>query len=179
MTRPSSTAATRVAKLSSRRMTSEASLVTSVPETPMATPMSASFTAGASLTPSPVMAVMCPRRLKARTIFSLSLGLTRAKTVVSSMTRSSSASLMAESSPPERTRSPGRQMPVSRAMAQAVALWSPVIITVLIPAFRLRETASLASFRGGSIIPARPAKISPPADPASPSVRLVPGDRGL
>mgnify|MGYP000888818643 CR=1 FL=1 len=37
--------------------------VASVPVMPMATPMSASFTAGASFTPSPVMVTMCPRRL--------------------------------------------------------------------------------------------------------------------
>src|SRR3989337_724640 len=53
MTRPSSTAATMVAKLSSARTMSAASLLTSVPVMPMATPMSASLSAGASLTPSP------------------------------------------------------------------------------------------------------------------------------
>lgn len=51
-------AATMVAKLSSTRIISDASLLTSVPVRPMATPMSANLSAGASLTPSPVMATM-------------------------------------------------------------------------------------------------------------------------
>ncbi len=59
--RPSSTAALIVAKLSSVRTMSAASLETSVPLMPMATPMSACFSAGASLTPSPVMATTCCR----------------------------------------------------------------------------------------------------------------------
>ena len=54
--RPSSTAATIEAKLSSVSVIAAASFVTSVPVIPMATPMSAFFSAGASLTPSPVIA---------------------------------------------------------------------------------------------------------------------------
>lgn len=46
---------TMVAKLSSASTMSEAPLATAVPD-PMATPMSASLSAGASFTPSPVMA---------------------------------------------------------------------------------------------------------------------------
>src|SRR5215475_13220043 len=53
--RPCSTAKTIVAKLSSDRIIRPAFLATSVPE-PMAIPMSAALMAGASLTPSPVMA---------------------------------------------------------------------------------------------------------------------------
>ena len=56
MMRPWRTAATIVAKLSSARIIFAASFVTSVPVIPMATPMSADFNAGASLTPSPVIA---------------------------------------------------------------------------------------------------------------------------
>ena len=59
--RPSSTAATIVAKLSSASTMSAASLETSVPVMPIATPMSAVFRAGASLTPSPVIATVIPR----------------------------------------------------------------------------------------------------------------------
>jgi hypothetical protein len=58
--RPTSTALTMVEKLSSVRIMTAASLVTSVPVIPIAMPMSAFFTAGASLTPSPVMATMWP-----------------------------------------------------------------------------------------------------------------------
>ncbi|MNC94979.1 hypothetical protein D3C83_119790 [compost metagenome] len=58
--RPTSTAATMDAKLSSASTMSAASLDTSVPAIPIATPMSAVFKAGASLTPSPVIATISP-----------------------------------------------------------------------------------------------------------------------
>ena len=47
-------------------------------------------------------------------------------------------------------------MPNAFAMAIAVALWSPVIITVLIPALLHFATASFTSSLGGSIIPTIP-----------------------
>ena len=78
MPRPSSTALTIEAKLSSVSTMSEASFVTSVPVMPMAIPMSAAFTAGASLTPSPVIATMAPRRCQALTTRSLCSADTRA-----------------------------------------------------------------------------------------------------
>ena len=78
MARPSSTAATIEAKLSSASTMSAASLETSVPVMPIATPMSAVFSAGASLTPSPVIATIAPSRCNAFTIRSLCSGLTRA-----------------------------------------------------------------------------------------------------
>ena len=71
--RPSLTAETMLAKLSSVRTMSEASLATSVP-LPMATPMSAACRAGASFTPSPVMATISPRCCQASTILTLSSG---------------------------------------------------------------------------------------------------------
>ena len=89
--------------MSSNRMTSLASLVTSVPEIPMDTPMSASLMAGASLTPSPVIATTWPCFLNARTIRSLWLGDTRANTVVSSTTRANSSSSMRSSWAPVNT----------------------------------------------------------------------------
>ena len=55
-----------------------ASLLTSVPVMPMATPTSAFFSAGASLTPSPVMATTAPRRCQASTTRSFCAGVTRA-----------------------------------------------------------------------------------------------------
>ncbi len=57
--RPSSMAATMLAKLSSSSTMSAASRATSVPVRPMAMPMSALRRAGASFTPSPVTATMC------------------------------------------------------------------------------------------------------------------------
>ena len=68
---PSSTADTMVSKLSSIKIIEEASFVTSVPEIPIATPISASFIAGASFTPSPVIATIFPFCLNALTILSL------------------------------------------------------------------------------------------------------------
>ncbi len=59
---PSLTAETMVEKLSSVSTMSAADLATSVPPRPMAQPMSAAFRAGASFTPSPVMATVMPRR---------------------------------------------------------------------------------------------------------------------
>ncbi len=57
---------------------SAASLLTSVPVIPIATPMSASFSAGASLTPSPVIETIAPRRRHASTMRSFCSGFVRA-----------------------------------------------------------------------------------------------------
>ena len=57
-----------------------ASLVTSVPVMPMAMPISAALIAGASFTPSPVIATTWPRRCSALTMRSLCSGETRAYT---------------------------------------------------------------------------------------------------
>ncbi len=76
--RPPSTAVTIVAKLSSASTMSAASLVTSVPVMPMATPISACLRAGASFTPSPVMATICPFFFSALTIRILCSGETLA-----------------------------------------------------------------------------------------------------
>ena len=78
MPRPSSTAATIDAKLSSVSVISAASLVTSVPVMPIAMPMSAFLSAGASLTPSPVIATTWPLFCSAVTTRSLCAGETRA-----------------------------------------------------------------------------------------------------
>ena len=78
MRRPSRTASTMVAKLSSASTMAAASLVTCVPVTPMATPMSAARSAGASLTPSPVMDTVCPCDFRAPTMRILCSGATRA-----------------------------------------------------------------------------------------------------
>ena len=149
-----------VAKLSSVRIMSAALLATSVPERPMAQPMSAAFRAGASLTPSPVMAATMPRLCQARTMRSLCSGDTRAYTENRSTSCSSSSWGMKSKSSPVRAVSPGRNMSSSRAMATAVILWSPVIITGRMPARWHRCTASRTSSRGGSIIPTRPEKVS-------------------
>eukprot|EP00967_Tisochrysis_lutea_P014985 scaffold16864_cov27-Tisochrysis_lutea.AAC.5 len=63
MARPSSTAATIVAKLSSARTISAAVFATAVPD-PMAIPMLARLRAGASFTPSPLYQAQLVRRLR-------------------------------------------------------------------------------------------------------------------
>ena len=78
MRRPSATADTMVTKLSSESIMSEASLATSVPVMPMETPMSAFLSAGASFTPSPVIATMSPLFCHADTIFIFCSGAMRA-----------------------------------------------------------------------------------------------------
>ena len=55
--------------------------------------------------------------------------------------------------------SPRLNIPIASAIAVAVILWSPVIITGIIPARRASFTACTASGRGGSIIDIRPIKI--------------------
>ena len=66
--RPFSTAFMIVAKLSSVNTMEAASFETSLPVIPIATPISACFNAGASFTPSPVIATIFPLLCHARTI---------------------------------------------------------------------------------------------------------------
>ena len=100
----------------------------------MAQPMSAARRAGASLTPSPVMATTWPSFCQARTMRILCSGDTLAKTENFPMSFSSSDRGIKSSSSPVMARSPSRKMFSSLAMATAVSLWSPVIITGRMPA---------------------------------------------
>ncbi len=92
--RPSSTALTIVEKSSSVRIITAASLETSVPVIPIATPMSAFLSAGASFTPSPVIATMWPFLRRMSTRWTLSSGVTRAITPISSISAIACSSLM-------------------------------------------------------------------------------------
>ena len=141
---------TIVAKLSSVRIITAASFETSVPVMPIATPMSAFLSAGASFTPSPVMATMWPRFLRMSTRWTLCSGATRAMTPISSIRRTASSSLMAANSAPVSARP---SMPSWLAMAWAVTAWSPVIIRTRMPADFAFAIASLASGRAGSTMP--------------------------
>ena len=119
--RPSSMAATIEAKLSSVRIMSAASLATSVPATPIATPMSAFLSAGASFTPSPVTATISPISCRALTTRSFCSGAMRANTTWPDSLALSSSSPIFESSKPEMTdRSSPSTMPMRRAMLAAV-----------------------------------------------------------
>ena len=128
----------------------------------MATPTSARFSAGASLTPSPVMATTAPSACSASTRRSLCSGLVRAKTVASRATRRRPPWSRPSSSGPV-TAFGSWARPSWRAMASAVATWSPVIILIPIPAARQSRTAAIASVRGGSISPSSPRKTRPPS----------------
>jgi len=118
--RPSSTAATMLAKLSSVSVIAAASRETSVPVMPMAMPMSALRSDGASFTPSPVIATVCPPACSAVTMRSLCAGDTRANTSTPSICPASAASSIASSSRPLSTF-PFFKMPSSRATASAVS----------------------------------------------------------
>ena len=76
--RPKLTALIIVAKLSSINIISLDAFETSVPVIPIAHPMSAAFSAGASLTPSPVILTTLSWCCQALTIRILSVGETRA-----------------------------------------------------------------------------------------------------
>ena len=144
-----------VAKLSSPSTMSAASLAAAVPAWPIATPMSACRSAGASLTPSPVIAVTAPPACSARTSRSLCSGATRANTAVAgTRSRRSSSELAAISGPVIGGACP--TMPSSRPIAAAVAAWSPVIILTAMPARWQAAMASTTSSRGGSISPTSP-----------------------
>ena len=135
---------------------SAASFVTSVPVIPIATPMSERLSAGASFTPSPVIATTLPWRLSMSTSRTLSSGATRATTPISPTWASSSSSLRAANSVPGSARP---SIPSSAAIAAAVVAWSPVIIRTRIPASVQRAIASLASLRGGSTMPTRASSV--------------------
>ena len=160
--RPSSTACSIEVKLSSARTTSAASLVTSVPLMPMATPTSARRSAGASLTPSPVIATTSPRSCSDFTSRSLCSGEVRANTSwVCAISSSSSSEAFSSSDPViDRSSSPSPS-PSSRPMASAVPMWSPVIILTRIPALRQSSMDSMASGRGGSTMPTMPTSVKP------------------
>src|SRR6516165_9268614 len=98
--RPRRTVVTIEVKSSSSRISEAASRATSVPRPPMAIPICAALSEGASLTPSPVMATTSPLAFSALTIRNFCSGIVRAK-IVAERTRSlRAASLMLSSSAP-------------------------------------------------------------------------------
>mmetsp|Transcript_81088 Transcript_81088/g.247796 ORF Transcript_81088/g.247796 Transcript_81088/m.247796 type:complete len:268 (-) Transcript_81088:748-1551(-) len=155
-------------KLSSLRTMSEAPLATSVPWTPIATPTSAWFSAGASPTPPPVMAVTNPWRCKDFTISSLSSGRTPAKTwteaVSASISRLGRYSPLgrkaAQSTAAAASSSPSRKICTFFALAIAVVRDSPVIMTTRMPAPWATPTDSLTPSRSESIAATRPTQIT-------------------
>ena len=143
-----------VAKLSSKRTRSAASLATSVPLIPIAIPISACSNAGASFTPSPVIATICPLPCNKATMRILSAGCARAISISRSKACDSSVSDRTASSSWVITVSGCR--PIALAMACAVTGLSPVIIMIRMPAACANAIAAGTSGRGGSMIPTSP-----------------------
>jgi hypothetical protein len=83
-----------VEKSSSVRIMSAASFATSVPSLPIEIPISAFFNAGASFTPSPVIATTSPLLCSAAMILSLCSGLVRAKMETFDIACAKSSALM-------------------------------------------------------------------------------------
>ena len=122
--RPSATTPGNAANLLSSSTSSATALVAGAPE-PMAMPMSASLSASTSLTPSPVIATVCPRAWSALTIACFWCGVTRPNTECSS----SAAPSAPRSSGRSRasTGSPVCGMPARAATALTVCGLSPEI----------------------------------------------------
>ena len=99
---------------------------------PIATPMSASLRASASLTPSPVIATTCPLRCSACTSARFCSGDTRPKTVVvSAISRSSSGSSPMRAGVDHRVGP--SSSPTRRAIAPTVVGLSPEMILTRTP----------------------------------------------
>ncbi len=123
---------------------------------PMAIPMSASFRAGASFTPSPVIATTSPASLRMRTMSCLCLGSARENTqppVPDRILRRSPAGSARKSRPVKLLSlrsSVSENTPISRQIASAVFLLSPVMTITRIPASLQSLIAPCTSSRGGS-----------------------------
>ena len=159
ISRPLRMASVMLVKLSSSSTMSAASRATSVPRSPIAMPTSAAFSAGASLTPSPVMPTRSPAACSAWTRSSFCSGAMRAQMRVVAARVRSSCSLRPFISAPVST-APTCSRPTCSAMALAVAGWSPVIMMTRTPARRHCAIASATSGRGGSMKPTRPRKLN-------------------
>ena len=120
--RPSSIAFTMLAKLSSNKIMSAASLATSVPDIPIAIPISAIFSAGASFTPSPVTATISFFRFRAFTTCIFCSAVTRAKMIsgLSSARCKCAAVIFRKASPCKTSGLSDFIRPICRAIATAV-----------------------------------------------------------
>ncbi len=118
MRRPWRIADTIGVKSSCSSTSAATSRATSAPCRPIAMPTCAAFSAGASFTPSPVIATMRPPRSSAATRRSFCSGRTRANTSARASAASSAASLIAAISSPVTTAA--APMPTSPATARAV-----------------------------------------------------------
>ena len=133
--RPSSMAATMLAKLSSSRIMSAASRATSVPVMPMAMPMSAVLQRRRVVHAVAGDGHDFAFALQRLTIAAFLVGAdAREKISGASSASCSCAGDMRRSSSPDHHRLRRCTRPISRAMAAAVCGWSPVTMMTLMPA---------------------------------------------
>ncbi len=149
------TPCTMPARSSSVSTREAASLASSLPRLPMATPMCAAFSAGPSFTPSPVMATTWPSAFKALMMRSLASGNMRVKmSVRRTASLNAGSSKRSSSSPSMVRRSPWK--PICLAMAAVVTALSPVMIFTWMPASsNWLKTSRMLGF-GGSMKATKP-----------------------
>jgi len=135
MPRPSSTAATIDAKLSSRSVIAAASLATSVPVMPMATPMSARLSAGRVVHAVAGHGYDVPAALQGRNDAEL-VGGRHACVDVDGLDAGIERSVVHEIELGARDRRGRDPRGRARGDGAPVAGWSPVIITTRMPAHR-------------------------------------------
>ncbi len=159
MVRPYRIALSMELKLSSRITISLASFATSVPP-PIAKPTSAFLSAGESFTPSPVIPATRSSSWARRTRRLLSLGSALAITrIFGSIFLISSSDSLASSSEVSTTSLSFSSRPASLAIATAVSLRSPVIMTTCTPAPFTSAIAVTDSGRTSSRIPTTPTRV--------------------
>ena len=128
--RPSPTTEGSASNVESSSTSCATARVAELPE-PIATPMSASFSASTSFTPSPVIATTCPRDRSASTIARFCCGVTRPKIACVSSTSASSSPPSGSAFASNGASAPGR--PTRRATAATVSGWSPLMTLTSTP----------------------------------------------
>ena len=141
------------------------------PET--AIPQSAFFSAGASLTPSPVMPTMWPRCCRTSTMWNLCSGKTCAKPSAFSMVSAICALSWCLVSPSALASRIFVPIPSCFEVSRAMAIWSPVTILTSTPMCRALAMVALACSRGGSNNGSTPANCHLPSS----SARATPSER--
>jgi hypothetical protein len=133
-----------------------------------AVPQSACFKAGASFTPSPVIATRCPRCCSALTMAYLCSGKTRANPSAASIASAIAGGTWSGSMCGGNASAAGMMLvpsPSWRAISRAIAVSSPVTILMRTPLLSARSIVARESSRGGSNIGRMPssAQVFPPS----------------
>ena len=142
--RPSATTPGMLANLPSSSTSCATARVAAAPE-PIATPMSASLSASASFTPSPVIATTCPRDCSAPTMARFCCGVTRPNTECASSVSASASCSSGSSRASKPSSAPGSS--TRRATAATVRGLSPEITLSVTPCSSKYRSVSAASGR--------------------------------